>query len=167
VPAPRGRSRASTGRSPPPEGRIPHQFRVVRVGGHRLLANGQRRFHLPAEIERQRHSADRFLPYLTGGLAWANVDHKLECDRARVSQAIVGCATNFETKSDTTWGCTVGAGVEYVITNNITAKAEYLYTDLGNNDVTLVDVNYPLSDVNNRKFDTSFNSVKLGLNYKF
>lgn len=49
----------------------------------------------------------------------------------------------------------------------MTVKAEYLYTDLGKNDVTLVDVNYPTNPVNNREFDTSYNSVKLGLNYKF
>lgn len=114
------------------------------------------------------YSADRFLPYLTGGLAWANVDHKLGCDADRVAVTIGGCRTPFETsKSDTAWGYTIGAGVEYAITKNVTVKAEYLYTDLGKNDVTLVDVNYPTSSVNNREFDTSFNSVKLGLNYKF
>lgn len=114
------------------------------------------------------YAADRFMPYLTGGLAWANVDHKLGCDRSRVNVTIGGCNTNFETsKSDTVWGWTVGAGVEYAITNNVTVKAEYLYTDLGKNDVTLVDANYVGNDVNNREFDTSFNSVKLGLNYKF
>jgi len=114
------------------------------------------------------YSADRFLPYLTGGLAWANVDHKLGCDRNRVAVTIGGCTNAFETsKSDTAWGYTIGAGVEYAITNNVTVKAEYLYTDLGKNDVTLIDVNYPTSAVNNREFDTSFNSVKLGLNYKF
>lgn len=114
------------------------------------------------------YSADRFLPYITGGVAWANLDHKLGCDRNRVAVTIGGCNNAFETsKSDTAWGWTIGAGVEYAITNNVTVKAEYLYTDLGKNDVTLVDVNYPTSAVNNREFDTSFNSVKLGLNYKF
>ena len=114
------------------------------------------------------YSADRFMPYLTGGLAWANVDHKLGCDRNRVAVTIGGCNAAFETsKSDTAWGWTVGAGVEYAVTNNVTVKAEYLYTDLGKNDVTLVDVNYPTNPVNNREFDTSYNSVKLGLNYKF
>jgi outer membrane immunogenic protein len=114
------------------------------------------------------YSVDRFMPYLTGGLAWANVDHKLGCDRNRVAVTIGGCTNAFETsKSDTVWGWTAGAGVEYAITNNVTLKAEYLYTDLGKNDVTLVDVNYVGNPVNNREFDTSFNSVKLGVNYKF
>jgi len=114
------------------------------------------------------YSADRFMPYITGGLAWANVDHKLGCDANRVAVTIGGCKAPFETsKSDTAWGWTVGAGVEYAVTNNVTVKAEYLYTDLGKNDVTLVDVNYPTNPVNNREFDTSYNSVKLGLNYKF
>ncbi|WEK49178.1 MAG: porin family protein [Candidatus Kaistia colombiensis] len=116
------------------------------------------------------YSVDRFMPYLTGGLAWANVDHKLGCDPSRSPLTPRGCSRvgSFETsKSDTAWGWTVGAGVEYAVTNNVTVKAEYLYTDLGKNDVTLVDVNFPTDPVNNREFDTSFNSVKLGLNYKF
>ena len=114
------------------------------------------------------YSADRFLPYLTGGLAWANVDNKLGCDRAR-APASLGCGTQFETsKSDTAWGWTAGAGVEYAVTNNVTVKAEYLYTDLGKNTVTLNDPNIPVIDSrNNREFDTSFNSIKVGLNYKF
>lgn len=116
------------------------------------------------------YSADRFLPYLTGGLAWANVEHKLGCDGNRSPLPPRGCSiAAFETsKSDTAWGWTVGAGVEYAITNNVTVKAEYLYTDLGTNDVTLVDPNIaPTNPINNREFDTTFNSVKLGLNYKF
>jgi outer membrane immunogenic protein len=58
--------------------------------------------------------------------------------------------------------------VEYAVTNNVTVKAEYLYTDLGKNTVTLNDPNIPVIDSrNNREFDTSFNSIKVGLNYKF
>jgi outer membrane immunogenic protein len=38
--------------------------------------------------------------------------------------------------SSTRVGWTVGAGVEYAVTNNITIGAEYLYVDLGSNNIT-------------------------------
>ena len=37
--------------------------------------------------------------------------------------------------SSTRVGWTVGAGVEYALTNNITIGAEYLYADLGSNKI--------------------------------
>lgn len=117
------------------------------------------------------YSAGRFLPFVTGGLAWANVDHMLGCDRARVVGAPLpptGCATKFETsKSDIAVGWTVGAGAEYALTDKWSLKGEYLYTDLGKNRVMLVDANFPGNPVNNRNFDMQFSAVKLGLNYRF
>ncbi|MGC9959450.1 outer membrane protein, partial [Roseiarcus sp.] len=37
--------------------------------------------------------------------------------------------------SSTRVGWTIGAGVEYALTNNITIGAEYLYADLGSNKI--------------------------------
>jgi outer membrane immunogenic protein len=63
------------------------------------------------------YAFDRVLPYVTGGLAVGEV---------QADVAGINVATNTNT------GWTVGAGVEYAITNNWSAKAEYLYVDLGN-----------------------------------
>lgn len=117
------------------------------------------------------YAVDRFLPYVTGGLAWANVDHSLGCSVASAPGGSNGCENRlggqaFDTSdSNTSFGWTVGAGVEYAVTNNWTVKGEYLYTDLGENTVSLVDPNYPA--LSERNFDTAFSTVKLGLNYKF
>ena len=62
-------------------------------------------------------SFDRFLPYVTGGLAVGDI-------RARQS--------GFPGATDTNFGWTLGGGLEFVIAGNWTAKAEYLYVDLGN-----------------------------------
>lgn len=62
------------------------------------------------------YSFDRFLPYLTGGLAFGNI---------KPVQA------GFAGGDDTNVGWTVGGGMEFVIAGNWTAKAEYLFVDLG------------------------------------
>ncbi len=63
------------------------------------------------------YAFDRILPYVTGGLAVGDM-------QADVAGANVANSTNT--------GWTVGGGVEFAITNNWSAKAEYLYVDLGN-----------------------------------
>ena len=57
------------------------------------------------------YAADRFLPYLTGGAAFGNIQ----------------ATTAGLTTSSTNAGWTVGGGVEFAITPNWSAKAEYLY----------------------------------------
>jgi outer membrane immunogenic protein len=63
------------------------------------------------------YAADRFLPYVTGGLALGDI-------RATLPGLGNSTATNT--------GWTVGGGIEFAIAGHWTAKAEYLYVDLGN-----------------------------------
>jgi outer membrane immunogenic protein len=61
-------------------------------------------------------AAGRFLPYITGGGAFGNIK-----------------ATSAVGSTDTTnAGWTLGGGIEFALTGNWTAKAEYLYVNLGN-----------------------------------
>lgn len=60
-------------------------------------------------------AVDRFLPYVTGGLAVANGN--------------MSDPTHNENKVHVGW--TVGAGVEFAVTDSITLKTEYLYADFG------------------------------------
>jgi outer membrane immunogenic protein len=62
------------------------------------------------------YAMDRWMPYVTGGLAYGDVN-------ARV--------TGFPGRSDTRTGWTVGGGVEFALWAPWTAKVEYLYVDLG------------------------------------
>jgi outer membrane immunogenic protein len=61
------------------------------------------------------YAADRFLPFVTGGAAFGNIQ----------------ATTAGLTTSTTNAGWTVGAGLEFAITPNWSAKAEYLYVSLG------------------------------------
>jgi outer membrane immunogenic protein len=62
------------------------------------------------------YAFDRFLPYITGGLAVGNV-------QANLAGVDVAKSTNA--------GWTAGAGVQFAINNQWSLKAEYLYVDLG------------------------------------
>lgn len=84
-----------------------------------------------------------FMIYGTGGVAIA--DHK-------VSSAA-------GSDSNTSVGYTVGAGVETMVTKNITARVEYRYTDYQDKDYNLGGTNV------SRGFDDQ--SVKLGIGVKF
>jgi outer membrane immunogenic protein len=67
------------------------------------------------------YSFDRVMPYVTGGLAVGDI-------RAAAPGFAGGDVTNP--------GWTVGAGVEFALPGNWTAKAEYLRVDLGHFDCT-------------------------------
>jgi outer membrane immunogenic protein len=94
------------------------------------------------------YSVDRFLPFITGGFAVGDI---------RASQP------GFAGASDTNAGWTVGGGLEFVIAGNFTAKAEYLYVNLGRFNCGLACGNGAAPD--NVRFDTHL--VRGGVNYRF
>lgn len=89
-------------------------------------------------------TADASLFYITGGAAYADI---------KASQP--GVASG----SDWKWGWTAGAGVETMLSQNWTAKLEYLYVDLG--DKTYYTVGNP------HRADLTNHIVRVGLNYKY
>ncbi len=67
----------------------------------------------------------RWLFYGTGGLAVGNLSFSQRFLHLKTGSVEAGSA------SSTRVGWTAGAGVEYAVTQNLSAKFEYLYTDLG------------------------------------
>jgi len=92
------------------------------------------------------YAFDRFLPYVTGGVAFGDV---------KATVAGLGSST------DTNTGWTVGGGVEAAIAGPWTAKIEYLYVDLGNNSCSS---GFCASSTN---ADFHTNIVRGGINYRF
>ncbi len=117
------------------------------------------------------YAVDRFLPYITGGLAWANFDHALGCDANRVV-ATNGCQNKrggsafYTSKSDTDIGWVVGVGAEYAVTDHVIAGIEYQYADFGKHKTDLFDPNYPAA-ISERQFDSSLQTVKATVKWKF
>lgn len=95
---------------------------------------------------RAGYAIDKFLPYLTGGFAWANNE---------INDSVYG------SDSQTHFGWTAGVGVEYAFTQNWTLKAEYLYTDFGSKTYTFPD--------ENGSYDVGLKSqtATIGVNYRF
>ncbi|QRG08504.1 porin family protein [Xanthobacter dioxanivorans] len=98
------------------------------------------------------YAIDRFLPYITGGVAYG-----------KTSTDLTVLGVPLFSSSSTNWGWTLGAGGEFAVTNNWTFKAEYLYVDLGSNDLSLAALGIPATISN----DTKFHTFKAGVNYKF
>lgn len=105
------------------------------------------------------YSWDRFLVYATGGFGYGQVN-------SSASVALPGNAPAFSlstTHAPTGW--TVGGGAEYGITNNLTFKTEYLYVNLGTNNVFNGTILGAVGINLNQK--TTANIVRAGLNYNF
>nr|WP_247642942.1 outer membrane protein [Brucella sp. 63/311] len=99
---------------------------------------------------------ERLMVYGTGGLAYGKVKTSLSAYDDGESFS----AGNSKTKA----GWTLGAGVEYAVTNNWTLKSEYLYTDLGKRSFNYIDEENVNINMENK---VNFHTVRLGLNYKF
>jgi outer membrane immunogenic protein len=94
------------------------------------------------------YAADRFMPFVTGGLAVGDI-------RAQVP--------GFATSTSTQAGWTLGGGLEAALSPNWTVKAEYLYVDLGKFNCGLNCSGGFTTD--NVSFHT--NILRAGVNYKF
>ncbi len=93
------------------------------------------------------YAADRFMPFVTAGAAFGDIK---------------ASTPGFAGNSATNAGWTVGAGLEFAIAGNWTAKAEYLYVDLGKFNCGIACGAAPTDNVS---FTTSL--VRAGINYRF
>jgi len=93
------------------------------------------------------YAGNRWMPYITGGAAFGDI-------RASTPGFVGNSATNV--------GWTIGGGVEFALAGNWTAKAEYLYVDLGNFNCGL---SCGVATTDNVQFTT--NIVRGGINYRF
>ena len=93
------------------------------------------------------YAADRFMPFVTGGVAFGDVK---------------ASTPGFAGASNTQAGWTLGAGLEFALAQNWTAKAEYLYVDLGKMNCG---ISCGAAVTDNVSFTT--NLVRAGVNYRF
>jgi len=94
---------------------------------------------------------DRTLVFATTGFAYGDIGGNKGLDE------VLGAHRD----NKNNWGWTLGAGVEYAVTNNFVAKVEGLYVNLDTKD------NYALGDRVDIRRDTEFGVLRAGLNYKF
>jgi outer membrane immunogenic protein len=112
-------------------------------------------------------TVDRALVYVTGGAAVGEVDNTFSIN---IPTAPPPLGPYFSPKwdhKDTEWGWTLGAGVEYALTNNISVKAEYLYYDLGDRTVHGTDGPNFGEEFIDYKFKNNGNIARAGVNLRF
>jgi outer membrane immunogenic protein len=139
-----------------------------------------------ASVQRQQSSIDylgtvrgrvgktffngRFLPYVTGGLAYGDVNttSSVNCPSCGLNGAALSSASGKDTGQT---GYTVGAGAEYALTKHLSFKAEYLYVNLGRQtlDRDTAEVSVPGANIYNVSsgVETTANIMRVGLNYRF
>ena len=86
------------------------------------------------------YAVDRVLLFTTGGYAGGKVERSVGAVSA----------------SDWHHGYALGGGMEYAFTSNVSAKAEYLYTDLSSK-----------ADTSISRAGLTQNTVRMGVNYRF
>ena len=101
--------------------------------------------------------AERWLVYVTGGLAYGDV--------STFETLNVNGASVFLNSTALRLGWTAGAGIETVIVNGWRVRVEYLYIDFGSITDTLIGI-APITPVATRSHVTD-NIVRVGLSYGF
>jgi len=96
---------------------------------------------------------DRLLVYGKGGVAFAD-------DKSSLTDIAGGTASTSQTRT----GWTAGAGLEYALSENWTAKLEYDYLGFGSETLNLPTPTFPAYT---SSASLNVQEVKVGINYKF
>lgn len=107
----------------------------------------------------------RFLPYVTGGVAFAGLKTSAAVGISDEVGPLVSLAASH---SSNRTGWTAGVGADYALSDNWSFRAEYLYVDLGKE--TLLDTQFHALDgvvTGKIGLETTANIVRVGLNYRF
>lgn len=105
-------------------------------------------------------AADRFLVYVTGGFAYGDVTARQVVQTAAPPAILAAGRTGIEP------GYAAGGGIEYGLADNVTARAEALYYDLGTARVAATSPAAPGALAAGR-FATEGVVARAALNYKF
>ncbi len=101
---------------------------------------------------------DNILAYIHGGAAFGRTSPSL-------GAAIGGIGLDLDEVNRT--GYTIGAGLEYRVTENISIQTEYSYTDLGSNSVGYAAGGGGIPAGTAIDEEVKFHSVKTGVNFRF
>jgi outer membrane immunogenic protein len=112
---------------------------------------------------------ENFLIFATGGLAYAGVDHSIDSNNfpSNTGDPI----TSSSTKHDTRFGYTVGGGLEYLLSERWSFRADAMYIDLGSETetftATAADGCGGVTCTSRPSYDDSFWVARVGVTYLF
>lgn len=113
-------------------------------------------------------AAGSWLFYLTGGVAFVDLDRRLEFDALVAPPPTIVGRSSKDGSVEVGW--TIGAGIEAFVSKNVTAKVEYAYADFGSRTRQhgfYIDDPANLQQTVFTREDSKFHTVKLGLNWHF
>jgi len=100
------------------------------------------------------YAADRWLPYVAGGIAYSRIDG------GAYVFSNTGARINENSESRTLSGWTLGTGVDYAMTDNVLLRLEYRYTDFGKKI-------YNIAGLGDTRVNYRANDFRVGVAYKF
>jgi outer membrane immunogenic protein len=98
---------------------------------------------------------DNVMPFIAGGLAVGSIEV------SAFDNVVPAAGTAKDT--DLNFGWTIGGGVEWGVTENISVKAEYAYVDFGSSKYNLSDNAF----FNTERVDLDMHVVRVGVNWQF
>jgi len=103
---------------------------------------------------------DKFLYYIKGGTAFADLDWSVDdvCAAGPCSAAMINAGSN-----GIEWGWTAGAGIAWAASQNVSLRLEYAYYDFGGIDVTGISG----GSTYNWRQDVTLHTVTAGLSFMF
>ncbi|PIT70816.1 outer membrane protein [Bartonella tribocorum] len=101
-------------------------------------------------------AADRFMPYLAGGIAYGQFQDTISISVKDEDGGVVS-SKNLSDETKTMIGYTIGGGVDFSVLDNVIVRAEYRYSDFGKKEFAKekLEVNYKTND------------FRVGVAYKF
>jgi len=100
------------------------------------------------------------LLYATGGAAFVNIENSFGGQSSQMGAPFIAPTTDSSTRT----GWTIGGGIETRLSQNWSAKSEYLYIDTGS--TSFASNTFPPAG-REVAFNNQFHVIKSGLNYKF
>jgi outer membrane immunogenic protein len=102
------------------------------------------------------YAMDRTLLFIQGGVTWAEYEAELDG---------IAIPPGFEDYSDETlFGWQIGGGVEHAVTDMITVRLDYLYTDYESGDAETLLLPEPAFD---HDYDLDSHTLRIGVNFLF
>ncbi|EJF78117.1 outer membrane protein [Bartonella birtlesii] len=137
----------------------------ISIGNNKLEAGKYTRTHsftfkekwAGATRVRIGFAAERIMPYVAGGIAYTQLQDIASISITEKDTGKVIASGNLSDETKTFVGYTLGAGVDFAMTNNVIVRAEYRYSDFGK------------KKFSNDKYETSYktNDFRVGVAYKF
>ncbi|WP_455466349.1 outer membrane protein [Bartonella sp. B39] len=100
---------------------------------------------------------DRFMPYVAGGITYAQVQGIYSIKVQKKADGIVVASGNLSDETKTLVGYTLGGGVDFTIADNVILRAEYRYSDFGKKKYSK----------DKYELDYKTNDFRVGVAYKF